>query len=281
MTRIDSILATTPPWRIIARGANHLYIRPHPGLAQLVAHYTFTFPAAEEPFSPSVGPLVLMPDISGCIVFELDDKMLNRFWGATTRATPVARDFENAPIRFFVEFRPGGAHTLLGLDAGPLRDVVATVDEVAPHTGKRLCECLAAAGLHNNYGRMLADVDNILLGRSPDGSRPIVGKLLETMARGQLFTVRQAAGSSGYSERHLGRMFNAQLGVGVKTAARVLRINRVLQGLVPGVSLTWLAQQAGYYDQPHFNHDFLAVSGCTPGAYLASMSDFYKEEYKF
>ena len=34
------------------------------------------------------------------------------------------------------------------------------------------------------------------------------------------------------------------------------------------VEWTQLALDCGYYDQPHFNHDFREFSGFTPGEYL-------------
>ena len=46
-------------------------------------------------------------------------------------------------------------------------------------------------------------------------------------------------------------------------------------------SLTALAQDLGYYDQPHFIHDFRAVCGVPPSAYLERMAGFYNEPLKF
>ena len=42
-----------------------------------------------------------------------------------------------------------------------------------------------------------------------------------------------------------------------------------------------IAQLLGYYDQAHFIHDFKAIVGVSPKAYLENMSSFYNENYKF
>ena len=46
-------------------------------------------------------------------------------------------------------------------------------------------------------------------------------------------------------------------------------------------SIAALAQEAGFYDQSHFIHDFSHICGVAPGAYLQNLSAFYNEIFKF
>jgi hypothetical protein len=41
-----------------------------------------------------------------------------------------------------------------------------------------------------------------------------------------------------------------------------------------------VAVQAGFFDQPHFIHDFKAVCGLTPQEYKQNMSVFYNDRFK-
>ena len=39
-----------------------------------------------------------------------------------------------------------------------------------------------------------------------------------------------------------------------------------------------VSQQAGYFDQAHFDKDFKAITGVSPQIYMKTMSDFYYDE---
>ena len=91
------------------------------------------------------------------------------------------------------------------------------------------------------------------------------------------------AAETGYSSRHLTRLFRERCGLSPKRLQRIVRINTaaMLMQRSAGLSLTRLAQELDYFDQAHFIHDFRAVCGVTPGAYQARLSDFYNEPLKF
>lgn len=268
-------LDTAPFQRVLHRGQNHLYLAPHPALRPYVAHYTVTFPSCLPLASTS---LTLLPDISGCLVFSLTNKVESRFWGATTQAVTVPADFEEEPIRFFVEFRPGGAYPLTGLPMSELTNKIFTVQEVIPALFRQMEAILEQT---ENLAVLLQEIDDLLLARLANGNCFSSAPLLALLNNGGAGTVRALADISGYSERHLSRIFANSIGASMKACAQVVRINNALKNLRPGVGLAALAQNAGYYDQPHFNHDFKAVCGVSPTQYLAQMSAFYKEEYKF
>jgi len=52
---------------------------------------------------------------------------------------------------------------------------------------------------------------------------------------------------------------------------------RLLQNLP--VNHVDVAAQTGFFDQPHFIHDFRAILGLTPQKYICNMSDFYNDEF--
>ncbi len=266
------------PWRIMRQDLNHLYLRPHPALKEVVAHYTITFPQGEIPLEARKEGkmLTLLPDISGCFVFAMGSK--GRFWGPTTKAVQVPVDFNEAPIRFFVEFLPGGASCVTGFAMGQLADEIWEERHNAPFAFEQLQSFLEA---DLPLPLLLQKTDTLLLSQLARHNKADRKMLMAMLKHSENMRVSQMADAVGYSQRHLQRLFLENFGVGVKACARVVRINNTLARITPQSSLAELAQQSGYYDQAHFNHDFKQICGVTPTEYLQRMSEFYKEEYKF
>jgi AraC-like DNA-binding protein len=81
----------------------------------------------------------------------------------------------------------------------------------------------------------------------------------------------------GVSRQALATSFRDHVGVSPKLLGRILRLRRALHladAAQSSHSLSWayLAQDAGYYDQPHLIHEFQALTGRRPGSLLADRS---------
>ena len=70
----------------------------------------------------------------------------------------------------------------------------------------------------------------------------------------------------GRSRQHLRRTFLQYVGVGPKTFARVVRMQRAVARLQdePTASLAELAVDLGYFDQAHMARDLRQLTGATP-----------------
>lgn len=277
-------LNTAPIERVLARTQNHMYLRAHPGLAQVVAHYTITFPSvgqgAQYPALQGIdnATLTILPDVSGCLVFDVGSGA-GWFWGATTKAMVVEKDFEDVPMRFFIELLPGGANYIFGLYMAEFTNITVEIADILPKMFSQFAPVLVQA---TDISSLLMAVDSILLQMTQRADAPSsVAGLLRFIQGEKSHSVQGLAQRAGYSTRHLNRLFNQMMGVPVKKYVQVLRFNQFLAGLAPGVSLTHLAHSTGYYDQSHLNHDFKAVCGVSPSEYLAGMSGFYREKFKF
>lgn len=268
-----------PELSILAHTPTHLYIAPHPLLRPYIAHYTFCAQGAQ-PKSHLPEKLTLIPDASGCVVFSYDGRALSGcFWGPTTKTVVVFGDAENIPLRFFIEFLPGGANRLLGLNLKDFTDRREPLDLVCPSL---------SIGIKNAFEQsqrvayLSNAIDTLLLtalAETPGNPRPLSPILKHVSCQS---TVSTAAEKIGYSERHLQRLITEALGMRYKTFTRLTRINLAMQRMEKDpVAFTKLAHALGYYDQSHFNHDFKAVCGISPTKYYAHMSDFYNESYKF
>jgi AraC-like DNA-binding protein len=74
---------------------------------------------------------------------------------------------------------------------------------------------------------------------------------------------------SGYSHRRFAALFREAVGLGPKRYARVLRFEAALARIAADTRPGWaeLALDSGYCDQSHFQRDFRALAGITPGRY--------------
>ncbi len=88
--------------------------------------------------------------------------------------------------------------------------------------------------------------------------------------------VPDLASNAYLSRKQFERKFTDMVGISPKQFMRVVRFQRALfiRQNNPLISLTQLAYDAGYYDQPHMIADFKQLSGLTPGQYFAQCEPF-------
>ena len=263
---------------LLRRTSTHLYLAPHPDLRPFIAHYTLCLANVASP-PPASDTLTLIPDASGCLVLSPGDGALAvRLYGPSTVPVTVRNDLGQCPLRFFVEFLPGGLRAFLPVPLWELSDQVLPAGDLSGELSRFLEDGLSRAP---DLDEFVLGVDRGLRQRcQPEGS---LSPLLLKLSRGALHTAtaRDLSAETCYSQRHLSRLFRERAGLSAKAFFRVLRINAAVRCLEAGpVSLTRLAQDLGYYDQSHFTHDFRQVCGAPPTLYQAGMADFYKEPMK-
>ncbi len=95
------------------------------------------------------------------------------------------------------------------------------------------------------------------------------------LATGGTTSVADLAAETGWSDRHLRARFRAEVGLGPKEAARVIRFDRARRILQrrswtgQPLALADLAAAGGYFDQAHLDRDFRQLAGCPPTTWLA------------
>jgi AraC-like DNA-binding protein len=174
-----------------------------------------------------------------------------------------------------IQFRPGGAFPFFSMPISAMEDASFDMADLWGDEAALLRERVLAASTPR---AMLRVVEQSLLAllEAPDRLHPAV----IYMAR-QLGTcdgparVRTVTGDIGMSQRRLTQLFHQQVGVSPKTFHRVRRFQQTLQRLRGVREVEWaeLALECGYYDQAHLNHDFRALAGMTPTAYLAAATE--------
>ncbi len=77
----------------------------------------------------------------------------------------------------------------------------------------------------------------------------------------------------GLSPKQLVRRFGEQVGLAPKRFSRLRRLQRLLADVHQNGATDWaeVAVTHGFFDQAHLINDFRALTGTTPGAYLAAV----------
>ena len=173
-----------------------------------------------------------------------------------------------------VELTCVGALALFG-EVGELNDRAIPIDDVLGGWGSELVEKLAEA---STWEERFAVLDGALRDRTADENgfseltpevRWLRRQLIDSGGRAR---VEPLMDETGWSRRLVTERFRHQVGVAPKAYARVLRFSRaaaLLRGIGEGRTLADVAVECGYYDQSHFTRDFVALSGSTPGDYVA------------
>ena len=79
--------------------------------------------------------------------------------------------------------------------------------------------------------------------------------------------VSALADAVGWSRKHLAARFHAELGVGPKTIARVMRFERACRLARSAGGWAAVAAESGYADQAHLTREFATLAGESPRAW--------------
>jgi AraC-like DNA-binding protein len=185
--------------------------------------------------------------------------------------SPTVLEGDTAPSYLEVLLAPLGAYILLGLPLDQLGGQTVDLVEVLGPAGRRLGEQLREAP---SWRQRFALMDQFLLRRLEGGPRPSpeVGWVWKRLvATGGAVPIGRLAREVGWSHRHLIARFKQQVGLGPKTAARLVRFDEVLRRLDERRPLDWgqVAADIGYADQAHLVRDFRQFTGTTPTEFEA------------
>lgn len=262
----------------IYRTESHIYIKPHILLSPYVAHYTILL---QQKMDGGGEVLNVLPDASGCIVFDMYENVMKSYiWGPSTASVAVEKGAKTSHIMVFIEFLPGGFYGLMGVPQAQLKDKVYCLKDVDMNF---YCHMLTVFQSEINVEDFVAQMESFLLRYlivqpSSISFSYIIDKLNQPDGS---MSVKKLSEFTCYSERHLNRIFKEHIGMSVKHFMKIIRINSVVHSMQgTSTAMVELAQKAGYYDQPHFIHDFQSVCGVTPKEYKLNLNKNYNEPIK-
>jgi len=173
-------------------------------------------------------------------------------------------------------FRPGAAHTLLGLPLSELRDQHVALEDLWGTHARFLHEQLVSAPDPQARLRLLS---RALLARLAPDRRPLAEILIalecfRSASDPASLRIADVARSVGMSHRRFIDVFADHVGLTPKLYLRLRRFEALRAAVweSPSVdSLSWaeLAHDHGYSDQSHLIREFREFSGMTPLEYVA------------
>jgi len=274
----DSIQNLHNQSRVLLKGADFVYLLPHPALRKWISNYTVTFPHANM-MSDNYS---VIPHGSATLVFSFDgNRIRSNFFGPITKSAQIGRQANFFKFIFIVEFQPAGYYAFCNIPQTELTDCLLPFDVVFPVLNKLTTEKIETS---HDLTCMTAEIDKLFLTHLKIAYYKPEFSLANQLIRfsGGLISVKELSQNIFYSERHLNRIFEKYLGIGIKSFSRLVRVNKAIRLLRRrDYNLTKVYLETGFYDMSHFINDFKIICGITPNEYRKNMSDFYSEIAKF
>lgn len=246
--------------------------QPHALLKKYVLYYNVVFPT-QNMFTEHY---TLMPNACGTLSIAYNGrKVLAELWGASATPTLLGKEPNQYQVMLLIQFSPYGLYQLTNFHQAEFTDKRISLKDVDKELSVLLCQIFETA---DNIPELFSMCDRILYSRMEhnaisDALIVAANKILDSHGH---IIVSELASEVGYSDRQLNRLFLMQIGMNIKSYARLIRFNYILKHIQQSPCIfAALAQQAGYFDQSHFDKDFRAISGVSPKTYLEKMSDFY------
>jgi AraC-like DNA-binding protein len=172
-----------------------------------------------------------------------------------------------------VVLQPYALHLLTGIPAQQLTDQLISMPLIFGPAAQQLEErLLQAADHHSRLQLVTRFLIQQLQQRSASKDSMIMQALPSIYQSKGWMQVTSLYTGLHTTERQLERKFREQIGLSPKQFLRTIRFRQLLKALQqrPAPTLTQLAHDAGYYDQPHLNREFRQLAGITPREYLSA-----------
>lgn len=260
---------------------------PHPSLHGLVTPYVGYAFDADGTLSVHRG----LPSTEATVVLALAQPLdvgwwdqptsRRREWGVASGLNAMPAEIRQRGWQAGIQFglTPEGCRALLAAPLAALAADIVSLDAAVPPPLRDLPARLAQLG---SWEARFDLLDAVLAtqARRWRADRPGVGRSEVAFAWRQLLasdggsSIEGLAREVGWSRRHLGAQFQAELGVTPKQVARIARFQRSRQALAAGAGIADAAAVSGFADQPHLTREWRALGAATPAQWL-------REEFSF
>lgn len=169
-----------------------------------------------------------------------------------------------------IHFKPGGAYCFLKFPLSELHNQIVSADTLLGSCATDVRERLYAASTVQTRFVLLEKLLLARLVEPPHGLQAVRYAVAELARQHGALSIQALSDHMGVSHNHLLTQFKRMVGIAPKALARLHRLRYALGLVDPTQPVNWaqIAHQAGYYDQSHFNNDFMTFLGHSPTDYL-------------
>jgi AraC-like DNA-binding protein len=200
--------------------------------------------------------------------------------GVNTKALNVGSQINKVSLLLLIEFHTGGLYPFMPVEQAELVDTSYPLDELDKKLMKSIEFELERAG---RTRFLIEALDKIFISRLMNAQTmfdflPVMKNIIK---RHGMINMGDASLPFYYGERQTRRLFLRYAGISPKKLTRIVRANYALRLIKNGRdSFLDVTEEAGYFDQPHFIHEFKMIHGITPREYKQKMSVFYNDNTK-
>lgn len=171
-----------------------------------------------------------------------------------------------------VVFQPYGFNHLLGISANEIREGIITTGDIFGSKDSLLYEKLSRPSYLETKIHILNTFFIEQATKKTLSSQNIIHPTLNYILKNKgAITVDHLVKYTGYSERHIERIFNECIGLNPKKFGNIVKLHfflNLLKYKSRQSNITDLCYEAGYVDQSHLIKEFKKHIGITPTQYL-------------
>ena len=245
-----------------------------------------------EGLSPAHNKERFFPDGNTEIIFDLSEdpqfiydneslceiQSCRYFWVSGVRTHPITIPSGRGSRMLIVAFKKGKAFPFYPMPMSEIENQVVSADLIFGRSIIYLREQLLAS---MSIEEMFLLLENFLLRQSngalADEMRGscVEYALLYIVNQPNRLFLQHLYDQIGYSQKHFIHLFTEHVGISPKQYLKIMRFQKAILDIENHKLVHWseLARENGYYDQPHFIHEFKSFSGFTPGEYIHRKSD--------
>jgi AraC-like DNA-binding protein len=175
---------------------------------------------------------------------------------------------ENVGI-FGIEFFPYAIPALFSMSAADLANQYIDLKTFLGSRGSELEDKIFSATTDSERVRIATDFLESQIKRTINPY--IISAVKSIDQSGGQIDLKTLLKNVPLSQKQLERLFRKNVGFTPKLYIRITRFETAINNLKRKKSFTSLALDTGYFDQSHFNHDFMEFTGLQPKNYLKAI----------